>query len=149
MEWILPLIESPSRQSRSLLRNFESLADTLLLRSEQVHFLVVRLHRDWTCRTHADFSFASVALDLPFLCRLDVNPVWSRELLKLRRTLLLPLLRRETPRRPSMDGSDLGLQCRVDKPVPGNGCLLLELRRYDQGMEGLAAAACPSNLVSP
>lgn len=41
-----------------------------------------------------------------------------------------------------MDGSNLGLERVVDKAMAGKRRLFLELRRHDDGLEHLAAAAC-------
>lgn len=55
--------------------------------------------------------------------------------------LLLPLLRRKALWRPSMYGSNLSFQRRVDQSMAGQSSLLCELRRHDDGLVHLAAAS--------
>jgi hypothetical protein len=59
-----------------------------------------------------------------------------------RTPLLLPLLRRETLRRPSMNRGNLLLQRIINQPMPRQRRLLRELGRDDYCFEHLAAATC-------
>ena len=64
------------------------------------------------------------------------------------RLLLLPLLRREALRRPSMNLRNLLLQNTVNESVSRKRHLLRELRGNDRGVEHLTAATCGHSLVS-
>ena len=53
----------------------------------------------------------------------------------------LPFLRRLALCRPGVDGSDFGLESRVDKSMAFEGVEALELGRDNDGSESLTAAA--------